>query len=419
MRLLNKILAYTILAFFILSGENSFAQPDKRNDGSAILKDSAGRIICNKQTPLYFYIATDTTGQDATSLRLDGEKNKPLLLEKQGRNQITHIGPNNRIVNKYAIFIEGEAPVTNFQSDADFMLINDTIIAASGFKVSLQAKDNIAGVKDVMVSVNKEPFQSAPEYIVFKEEKAHELRFYAIDHVGNIEDYNEFVVVIDDTPPATELNITKDNYENIVSGRSLFELVPKDKHGVKETYYWFNDENENVYKTPLPVSRFSEGYHNFYFYSVDKLGNTEEVNSFKFYVDKTPPIIFEEILGNSFIRDGREYSSGRSQLRLTAIDNKAGIKAIYYSIDGQDYQLYEGPVFLSMVAGDVDIRFYALDKVNNKSESSVQGTSTAVPYIDLNAPEISHSLRGPKIKLRDTLFVSTQTEIILNAIDHE
>lgn len=414
-----KTLLLSCLALISFNVADAFAQYPNGPVKPILLKDTLGNILTNKATSLNLFISTDSLGVDAYILNQKDGKPSVIKPENQGKHRISLIDPRRRQVKSFHFFVDGEPPKSSFFSKEGYITKNDTIIGSTNLKLSISAVDNMSGVKNIFTSINNEAFKLAPEFIGFPKQGSYNLKFYAVDNVGNIEKTQNFTIIVDDSPPITILDITTDSHENIVSGRSRFNLISKDEHGVKETWYWFNDEEPALFRNPVPVARFNEGYHKFHYYSVNKLGNKEDVNTFNFYIDKTPPIIFEEIIGNTFIRGGREYSSGRSQLRITAIDNKAGVKEIHYTFDDRKYHLYEGPVFLSMVSGDISIRSYALDNVNNKSYSSTKGTSISIPYIDLNAPEISHAIRGPQIILRDTIFISPKTQIILNAVDHE
>jgi hypothetical protein len=384
-----------------------------------LTKDSIGRVLTNSNSRLLLFISTDQSGKDAVKLTKNDNTLSPLEIKNQGRHRIIFFDSNKNQSQTYYFFVDNEPPVSSFESDSNFIISNDTISASSGFRFSIKNSDNISGIKRTFYALNGGGFKIYDNPLVFDEEKKYNLKFYSEDLVGNKETQKEYTIVIDNTPPITELSIIQDYHENIVSKRSLFNLAPKDVHGIKETWFWFNDEKPSLYRKPVETSKLSEGPHEISYYSIDRLGNKEDINTFEFYLDNTPPIIFEEILGNKFIRGGREYSSGRSQLRITAIDNKAGVKEIHYSFDGKNFTLYEGPVFLSMVSGNITISSYALDNVNNKSYSSAKGTSIAIPYVDLNAPQISHSIKGASILLRDTLFISPRTQIVVNAVDHE
>ena len=50
-------------------------------------------------------------------------------------------------------------------------------------------------------------------------------------------------------------------------------------------------------------------------------------------------------MGNTYMVGGKEYSSGRSRLKVAAVDNKAGVKEVWFSINGAPFELYDKPVF--------------------------------------------------------------------------
>ncbi len=407
-----------MMMFFIINPAYS-QENNKELSKQTIIKDKDGIIITNTSAQVLFFISTDTIGESAIQLKSKSNNSQPLKIINQGRHRFIHADPGKSQQKAYFFMADGEAPKTKFSTLSDNILKNDTIIAASGFEIELSAKDNISGVRDIFYAINNSSFQKYINKLKFDKEELFILKYYSEDFVGNKEIPQQLIIIIDNSTPITNLSIINDLHENIVSTRSLFNLEATDVNGIKETWYWLNDEKPSLYNKPVPISKLAEGFHIFSYYSIDNLGNIEKTKTYEFYLDKTPPIIFEEILGNKFIRGGKEYSSGRSQLKITAIDNKAGVKEIYYSLNGKDFFLYEGPVFLSMVSGNITIRSYALDNVNNKSFSTASGTSIAIPYVDLNAPEISHRIRGPQIILRDTLFISPITQIILNATDNE
>jgi hypothetical protein len=150
------------------------------------------------------------------------------------------------------------------------------------------------------------------------------------------------------------------------------------------------------------------------------VNNKEKVNTYAFYVDKTPPQVIEEILGKTFFANGKEFSAGTSKLKITSFDNKAGVKEIYYSINNAPYIKYEKPVVLAGYKGDVLIKSYAVDNVGNQSQSDISNSRKhGISYIDLNGPWVGHSFNEPYFANRDTVFVNHKTNIILEAKDDE
>ncbi|MFN8208498.1 MAG: hypothetical protein U0T82_13975 [Bacteroidales bacterium] len=115
-----------------------------------------------------------------------------------------------------------------------------------------------------------------------------------------------------------------------------------------------------------------------------------------------------------------EYASGKTLVKLTSFDNKSGVKAVYYSVNDGEYQLYEKAFYPPDQNGDMRIYFYAVDNVGNRSETQGGQTSaSAIPYVDLTGPLLKYDFAGPVYRMSDTLFISNKTRIRLRATDEE
>jgi hypothetical protein len=159
---------------------------------------------------------------------------------------------------------------------------------------------------------------------------------------------------------------------------------------------------------------------------VDHVGNKEEPGKYNFYFDKTAPIVAADILGDRFYANDQVYFSGRTKLKITAVDNKVGVKEVRYSIDNGEYQLYDQPFYLPSVSGIHYVRYYSIDNLSNKSQNTLTGMgpeefkhNVNKIYVDLTGPDINYTLTGKSRQTRDTLFVSSNTQIVLIGNDKE
>jgi hypothetical protein len=256
--------------------------------------------------------------------------------------------------------------------------------------------------------------------LTFTEEKEYTLKYFSVDNVGNDEDTKEITLVYDNTSPVTKRTITTDEHKEIISARSKIELSSKDEGiGLKKIVYKIDDGKEYTYKYSLRAALLSQGEHKLTYYAVDKVGNNEKEHEYNFYVDKTAPTIIEDIIAKTFFANGKEFASGKAQLKLTSFDNKAGVKEIKYSINNGEYKTYEKPVMLDASSGSLIIKTYAIDNVNNKSVSQSANEKTTIPYIDLSGPTLRHSIKGPVFRSRDTIFINNKTKIVLKGSDLE
>lgn len=392
-----------------------------------------GKLYVNKKLPLYVWLST-SPDENSKKYRLKSEEtsqySNPMYLDTDGFNSLrspSAVDPETRktiypirdIV--FEIYADESAPKTKTDlGDSKPFNLEGKSYIQENTKLTLISDDTYSGVEGTYISVNGEAYKKYSTPITFTEEKEYNIKYYAVDNVGNVEETSEITFVYDKTSPKSLHEIDKDLYEDIVSARSKITINTEDQGaGIKHIKYQIDDGKLYTYKYPIRASILSQGEHTIKYYAIDKVGNTEAENNYTFYVDKTPPTIIEEVIAKTFFANGREYASGKAQLKLTAFDNKAGVKEIMYSINDGEYQVYEKPVFLTQSSGSLVIKTYAVDHVNNKSQSQSANQKTSIPYIDLSGPRIGHSISGPKFTTRDTLFINSKSKIYLKASDSE
>jgi hypothetical protein len=118
------------------------------------------------------------------------------------------------------------------------------------------------------------------------------------------------------------------------------------------------------------------------------------------------------------VANGKEYASGRSRVKLTAMDNKAGVKEIRYSINGGEFKTYNTP-FSIKASGKLAIETFVQDNVNNQQVKTLFANQKNMSYVDLTGPELSFSFQGPHFQNHDTTFIAANTRVQLQANDKE
>ena len=107
------------------------------------------------------------------------------------------------------------------------------------------------------------------------------------------------------------------------------------------------------------------------------------------------------------------------------MDNKSGVKAVYYSIDGGKFKKYTDPFYLPSVPGLHTVTYFAVDSTENVTLNKLTNKYYQYRmkidkiYVDLNGPTLSYSINGEKFIRHDTVFVSPRTKISLKAYDAE
>ncbi|CAH2712905.1 hypothetical protein BACCIP111895_00038 [Neobacillus rhizosphaerae] len=261
-------------------------------------------------------------------------------------------------VNTVEVNIDNIAPITT--SNVKNSWYNDNVT------VLLSPSDNESGVDKTYYSINGSDFVEGTSFSV-SEEGVTKVSFYSIDKAGNIEEVKNVEVNIDKTAPITTSNLTNED------GTVL--LSPSDNgSGVDKTYYSINGSD---YKEGTSFKVSEDGVTKVTFYSVDKAGNIEDVNTVEVNIDKTAPITTSNVTNSWYKED--------VTVLLSPTDNGSGVDKTYYSINGSDYK--EGTSFKVSEEGVTKVSFYSVDKAGN-----IEDKKTVDVKIDKNAPIVVWNL---------------------------
>lgn len=422
-----------VICFIIISFGLSLAAQQPLTHTKRTYVSPEGKLYIQKDLPIYLWLSA-SDAESSKKYQLWSETSKeysnPMYLDVDGFNSIRSPSAVDTITKKtvfplqdivFEVYADGVAPKTKINyGDTKLHTAEKKLHTGSGTLITLSAIDKISGIENIYYSINESPYKPYSQALGINEENEFRIKYYAADNVGNVESIHEVTLVYDKSAPVTKLEVEGDRYENVLSGRSKIALTSEDKAtGIQAIYYTIDSGNQKVYNTPVLAANLTQDEHTMSYYAVDQVGNKEIIQNFTFYVDKTAPTIIEEVIGKSFFSGGKEFSSGKSRLKLTSFDNKAGVKEVRYSVNSGEYQLYDSPVFLTQSAGNLLIKSYAVDQVNNRSNSQTANDRTSIPYIDLTGPELGYAFEGPQFQSRDTLFISKDTKIRLRGTDYE
>jgi len=420
-----------LVSLFVVSYVVIFSQEPFKHE-KKMYKAPDGKLYINKALPVYVWLST-SPDPNSSKERLMSEDSKtwtnPFYFDTEGFNSIRTPSKVDTVTRKpiipqqdiiWEVYADSYSPTTQVQYENTSLYKKEKVYAGAGLQVRLISNDVMSGVEKVFASMNGAPFTEFSAPIVCDNESEYVIKFYAVDNVGNAEQVLTKTFAVDRTAPITRLEIDGDSSANIFSSRSMIKFVSSDNlSGVKAIMVSFDDQKPFAYVSRIPASYFKEGEHKVVFYATDNVGNVEQSQTYNFYLDKTPPVLIDELLGDTYFVNGKEYTSGRSKLKLTAIDNKAGVKEIYYTTNGKFYQLYTEPFYLPSVAGAMQINFYAVDNVSNKTTGSETGSKFRATYMDLSGPKLSYKFIGLTFKNRDTVFINSSTKISISAYDEE
>lgn len=412
---------------------NTLFGQEPLNHEKKVFVDTTGKTYVQKELPIYLYFSTEPNKKgDMHKMHSDSTPkfSNPMYLDTEGYNSFkspSAVNPKTRETYYpltdvvFEVYADSRSPRTKINFDAPKKYYDGrTLFVGKDLKIELNSHDVHAGIEQILISTDSVGYEKYTEPIVFDQEKVYTINYYAVDKVGNAEKVIFKSFSVDLTHPLTELIFKGDKFENNISGKTKLVLKANDEiSGLANIYYSIDNKKLQKYSYPLNSAYLSEGEHTIKYYSVDKVGNTESEQEYVFYVDKTPPILVDEIMGNSFVVNGKEYSSGRTKLKLTAVDNKAGVKEIKYNINREGFKMYEKPFYLTTVSGSLSVVSYAVDKVGNKSMVTEKSTRSKASYVDLTGPQLKHKFKGRVFKARDTTYINRDTKIELSAYDTE
>jgi len=414
---MNRFTQILLIALTGFALNSNAQQPEKK----AFYIDSTGKLYVSPNLPVHIYLGTSPDGSNAVLMRDINKSSTSLSWNGSGPQLMTHLDLYKGRKIRFELFADGLPPQSAINpKNQNVLELKEAVVIRGGSIIELSATDENAGVDKIFYSLNGSEYIPYAEPINLTDDGEYELKVYSTDNLGNTEPVVSRKFIVDATPPQTEITFKGDKYEDIFSGRAALILTASDRFGVENTKVMIDSTGKWMeYKQPIQTAALAEGHHTLTWYSTDRAGNIEEQKNYRFFVDKTPPVVVEEIEGNSYMIGTREFSSGRSRLKVMAVDNKAGVKEIYYSLNNKEFQLYEKPVLLADILGTVKLKTYAIDKVNNRSSSEANAQSFSMPTIDITGPELGYRFIGPKLSIRDTLWIGPSTKIELLATDKE
>lgn len=431
---MNRVKIKSILYFLyfwcctLLTNGQTLIVPEKR-----IYQAPDGHLYIQKSLPLYIHMdlgeANKSKGVLLQNLN-DQPKGNPIYLKHEGLNLFHSpyaVDPATmkmvqpKMLVQFEVYADSRAPVSRVDYRKETTAMHSGKLYLLGkTEITLLAQDETSGVSKIYYSIDSADYKEYATPLTFDREKEYLLKYYAVDNVGNMEALKIAKFTLDKSAPVSTFETKGDRFEDVLSSRSSLVFSVHDNFsGVKSLVLKLDGKVLPRFSGVLAASGLSEGEHKIEYYAEDNVGNAEEPHVFEFYVDRTGPTILQDIIGKKFMSNGKEFSSGRSQLKLTALDNKAGVKAIYYSINKGEYQLYEKPVFLKAVKGRMEVKAYAVDKVNNKNMADDEENAALLPYVDLTGPVMKYSVSGPQFTMLDTLYVSNKTKVLLTGFDNE
>jgi hypothetical protein len=184
--------------------------------------------------------------------------------------------------------------------------------------------------------------------------------------------------------------------------------------GVKETWYRF-DQSDRFSRaaSSVSLSRLKDGEHQVSFYSIDNVGVAETLHTIPFFLDNTPPATQVTFDGDHFIsKNGIDFISTRTALKIDASDSKSGIEKIEYAVANEKFSPYVAPFNLSAQVGKTLVSIRALDKKGN-----ICPVRNYNMQVDSKSPQSKCNITGPVFKNNNICYITSQSKLSLSSAD--
>ena len=302
--------------------------------------------------------------------------------------------PSNRITETI-IYPDMQSPV------ASLKLLDSTTASISWSFVTYANGYNVYEIidgKPVLLTENLNNLSYQVNNLSYKDHQYYVTSFS--NSFGESQPSNTVIakLIIDTEAPVTTSNAPI-NWIN--QSPVVVTLSPTDNEtGVANTYYSINDGN---FTEGTSITVDTEGINKISFYSVDKVGNKEEVQTIYVKIDKTSPVTIINVPEN--------WSKEDVTVNLAAVDAQSGVAKTFYSIDGSGY--VEGTYFNIKEEGMHKITFYSVDAAGN-----IEAVKTVEVKMDRTAPTGTIDLNS-EYKLGSTLQLSYTAKDNLSGVVDE
>jgi alpha-tubulin suppressor-like RCC1 family protein len=240
------------------------------------------------------------------------------VINEEGIHHVSFYSVDNagniESVNTMDIKLDKTAPISSSNIHNDWY--------KEDVHVQLYSSDDLSGVDKTIYSIDGLTCIIGNDFIVSKE-GIHTINYYSMDKAGNVESSKTVTLKIDKTAPVTLSNVSqgwyKDDAKILLTSSDAITSVAKTFYSVDNGV--FTEGNNSIIS--------DEGIHTIAFYSVDAVGNIENVHYATVKIDKSKPIVTLDLQN--------QYALGtKLSINYKATDNLSGISSEHLTFNGQE-----------------------------------------------------------------------------------
>jgi hypothetical protein len=350
--------------------------------------------------------------------------------------QTTHIVGNPR-------YPPGPAVIWNVTSHTHFYLFSDDGSGSGVNNIVYQIKHYLDPKDWNQIIPN--PYNGS-YFVIIGPEGNYTIRYRATDNLSNGEPNNEIEIILDNTPPESNITFRDPQYRDNetadilnITSRTPINITSEDGGaipvGLNTIRFMIDDDfdlsNGNLtgwltYTGEFNLSGFSDGDYMIYYFADDLLGNTEAINNATIIGDDSPPQTDFKVVGIN-VSGGADmwWVKPDTDFILTSSDYgtpPVGLNFSEYSINGNWVMFYGGYEIFNLSTsqnGSYTIEYRGVDYLGNAEDpkNATLIMDDAGPTIDIiSTPDVILPPILPEIPILQINF-SEITNLTINATD--
>ncbi len=294
---------------------------------------------------------------------------------------------NNTLVIEFNVY---PGPATTLAYGTPNYVNGTTLYIASSTPLDLDVQSSITAYTHYSLDGGAWVNYSADGQFTISAEGQHNLDFYSFDILGNDEPINSQLIVVDDSPPITNLNVTEPKYVDLASGNMWIKSVSP----ATPVFLEWDRDDEPVLAVGRDLTSYrvynqawglwmdyvegntlnlgtGDGVRHIEWFSLDLLGNNETTKTFTLYVDDTPPDTSSIIGDPNFEREQTIYVETKTEFTFSADDGSGcGVSLIEYRLDNDPTWTQYSEPFKIDEFGEHTIYYRGIDNLGNSFDDS-------------------------------------------------
>ena len=182
---------FCLFIIITTTSHSLFAQEANSN----IYINTNGQIYVKVDAPIYFFVSPNNEPNNKILIPSSDSLANPMYFDGPGKHYFVYANKGERI--RYLILADAKGPKPKVKVEKGLLFGKENRFYVDvDSKISIDAKDDYSGLKQLYYSVDGTQFNLFSENISFNKEGESELKVYAIDNVGNIGDTSTFKVIV-------------------------------------------------------------------------------------------------------------------------------------------------------------------------------------------------------------------------------